>query len=109
MAGELSVNPVEVSATADYLERTAQEIADDVAAHMKQVRSFLGGDWQGDAATSHENPWTDWENGAHRILASFLSDSGLLRQVASECVRIDGARAEAIGRTGSSLELPEAM
>ncbi|GAB4587644.1 WXG100 family type VII secretion target [Nocardia sp. IFM 10818] len=106
MAGEVAVTPVELRATADQLDQLAREIADSVDKQMREVRAFLGADWQGAAATSHENPWTDWEDGARRIVGSFRTDAGLLRQAAAEYTATDRARAGSIEAAGSSLDLP---
>ncbi|WP_458691330.1 WXG100 family type VII secretion target [Nocardia tengchongensis] len=106
MVGILNIDPAGVQAAADWLDHAAQDLVDEVSAHMRLVRSYLGSDWQGTAAASHENPWTDWEDGAHRLLASFRTDSALLRQVAAEHALTDSHRAEALTRTSSGLDLP---
>ncbi|WP_162958392.1 WXG100 family type VII secretion target [Nocardia yunnanensis] len=105
----MRIDPAEVHATADWIDRAAQDLVDEVNAHMRLVRSFLGGDWQGAAATSHETPWADWEDAAHRILTSFQTDSGLLRRVADEHAQTDQRRAATIHQVGSSLDLPEVV
>lgn len=109
MVGILKIDPAAMRAAADWLDRAAQDLVDDLTAHMRLVRSFLGGDWRGDAAASHETPWTDWESGAHRILTSFATAAALLRQVAAEHTRIDHHRAEAVAQAGSGLDLPEVV
>ncbi|WP_433666951.1 WXG100 family type VII secretion target [Nocardia sp. CA-136227] len=109
MVGILKIDPAAMRAAADWLDRAAQDLVDDLTAHMRLVRSFLGGDWQGDAAASHETPWTDWESGARRILTSFATDATLLRQAAAEHTRIDHHRAEAVAQAGSGLDLPEVV
>ncbi|MFF0637977.1 WXG100 family type VII secretion target [Nocardia sp. NPDC004151] len=109
MVGILKIDPAAMRAAADWLDRAAQDLVDDLTAHMRLVRSFLGGDWQGDAAASHETPWTDWESGAHRILTSFATDASLLRQVAAEHTRTDHHRAHAVTQAGSGLDLPEVV
>ncbi len=64
--------------------------------------AFLGSDWQGTAAGSHESPWADWEDGARRVIASFTADAGALRSAAGGY-----GSAQAIVRAGSSPDLPE--
>ncbi|MGW4350731.1 WXG100 family type VII secretion target [Nocardia sp. NPDC004582] len=109
MVGILNIDPAAMRAAADWLDRAAQDLVADLTAHMRLVRSFLGGDWQGDAAASHENPWTDWESGAHRILTSFATDATLLRQAAAELTRTDLHGAQTITQAGSGLDLPEVL
>ncbi|MEU1209152.1 WXG100 family type VII secretion target [Nocardia sp. NPDC005825] len=109
MVGILKIDAAAMRAAADWLDRAAQDLVDDLTAHMRLVRSFLGGDWQGDAAASHETPWTDWESGAHRILTSFATDASLLRRVAAEHTHTDHYRAEAVTQAGSGLDLPEVV
>lgn len=106
MAGDFTGSPEELCAVAGWLDQVAQEIGEALDGQMREVRAFLGVDWQGGAATSHENPWTDWEEGARRIVGSFGVDAGLLRQAAGEYASNDRARAESIGAAGSTLDLP---
>ncbi|MFE3028890.1 WXG100 family type VII secretion target [Nocardia tengchongensis] len=106
MVGILNIDPAGVRAAAEWLDRAAQDLADEVSAHMRLVREFLGSDWQGDAAGSHETPWTDWESGAHRLLTSFRTDAELLRRVAAEHAQTDQHRAQAITQAGPGLDLP---
>ncbi|MFE3759443.1 WXG100 family type VII secretion target [Nocardia tengchongensis] len=106
MVGILNIDPAGVRAAAEWLDRAAQDLADEVTAHMRQVREFLGCDWQGDAAGSHETPWTDWEAGADRLLTSFRTDADLLRRVAAEHTQTDHRRAQALTQAGPSLDLP---
>ncbi|WP_169812544.1 WXG100 family type VII secretion target [Nocardia acidivorans] len=106
MAGDVAASPGELIAVAGWLDRVAQEISDALDGQMREVRAFLGVDWQGGAATSHENPWADWEEGARRVVGSFGVDAGLLRRAANEYTSHDRARAESIDAAGSSLDLP---
>lgn len=105
MAGEVAASPVELCAVAGWVEQIAGEISDAVDRQMREVRVFLGTDWQGTAATSHEDPWTEWEDGARRVIGSFGADADLLRRAADEFHGTDTRRAEAL-ESKSSLDLP---
>jgi WXG100 family type VII secretion target len=107
VADHVGVDPDDLHSTADWIDKSAQELADAVHAHMRAVRAFIGGDWRGSAATSHEGPWADWEDGARRLIGSFFTDVGALRATAGGFTTTDTRAAGAIGRTGSSLNLPE--
>lgn len=109
VGGELKVQPGDLGSTADWLDAVAQDITDAVDKQMRAVRDFLGTDWQGAAATSHEDPWTEWEAGAHRIIGSFGADAGALRRSAGTFVQVDRARATATDQAGSSLDLPPVL
>ncbi|WP_405135738.1 WXG100 family type VII secretion target [Nocardia sp. NBC_01388] len=109
MAGEVAVGPGELCAVAGWVDQVAQEIADALDKQMREVRRFVGADWQGAAATSYEDPWAEWEEGARRIVGSFRTDSGLLRQAANEYRGQDQVRAGALDAAGSSLNLPPAV
>ncbi|WP_330182196.1 WXG100 family type VII secretion target [Nocardia sp. NBC_01503] len=105
MSGGVEVDPVEVRAAADWFDGAAGELSDRVDGHMRAVREFLGAEWVGVAAGSHEEPWGEWEGGARRIIASFRADAGVLRQAGEEFATNDRCRAEATER----LDLPEVM
>ncbi|PXX55601.1 WXG100 family type VII secretion target [Nocardia tenerifensis] len=100
MGDPLEVHQSKLRATATWLEQSAHEFADDVDSHMRKVHEFVGGEWRGDAAKSHQSPWDDWEEGARRIIGSFITDAGLLRDAAATYVRTDGGSADSIGRGG---------
>ncbi|MEV6769710.1 WXG100 family type VII secretion target [Nocardia sp. NPDC051030] len=106
MSTGVDIDPAELRAAADSLDTSAQDLADRVDTHMRKVRDFVGVDWTGTAAGSHEEPWADWEEGARRIIASFRADAGLLRQAATEFETTDRSRAESTDAAGSSLDLP---
>ncbi|MBY8859884.1 hypothetical protein K7711_25675 [Nocardia sp. CA2R105] len=74
-----------------------------IEAHVKAISSFLGSDWQGIAATSHEDPWAD---GARRTVGSFYTDVGALHTAANTYTTTDTNQATAISQAGSSLNLP---
>lgn len=105
-AGTFAADPQALLNVADWLDRSAQDIADAVDAHMRAVGEFLGGDWLGQAAESHRDPWSEWHDGTRRIVGSFHTDSGLLRQASTEYDHIDQARATAVEQAGASLDLP---
>ncbi|MFD0000729.1 WXG100 family type VII secretion target [Nocardia sp. NPDC127526] len=106
MAGEVVVGSEELCAAAGWIDQIAQDITEAVDKQMREVRAFLGADWRGAAATSHENPWVEWEDGAQSVVGSFRTDAGLLRQAANEYAATDRAQAEAVAVAGSSLDLP---
>ncbi|RJO70617.1 WXG100 family type VII secretion target [Nocardia panacis] len=107
MADRVDVSPAELQSAADGLDRLAQDLADAVDRHMRAVRTFLGSDWQGTAADSHESPWTDWEDGARRVISSFVSDAANLRTAAGGYRTSDDTSAQAIVQKGFSLNLPD--
>ncbi|MCC3314775.1 WXG100 family type VII secretion target [Nocardia africana] len=102
MADRVNADPAAMHATADWLQGTADELADVVDTHMRAVWAFLGGDWQGTAAGSHEGPWSEWEEGARRIIGSFFADVGALRSAAGVLATSDSGSAESIGRAGAT-------
>ncbi|MGY1984119.1 WXG100 family type VII secretion target [Nocardia gipuzkoensis] len=57
------------------METSAREFADELNRLMKQVRSFVGGDWQGLAAGSHHDAWAEWEDGARQVIAGLEHDA----------------------------------
>ncbi len=106
MSGRADIDPEAIRATAEWLDKTAEELTNKVDAHMRAVRAFIGPDWSGTAATSHEEPWADWEEATRRVIGSFGTDAGALRTTAAGFLTTDSAHAQAITRTGSSLNLP---
>ncbi|WP_216895632.1 WXG100 family type VII secretion target [Nocardia alni] len=106
LSGRADVDPEALRATAQGLDKTVEELADKVDTHMRAVRAFIGPEWSGTAASSHETPWTDWENAARRVIGSFATDADALRTTATGFLTTDNAHAQAITRTGSSLNLP---
>jgi WXG100 family type VII secretion target len=96
MADQVGVDPAAVHATAGWLESSAHEFADDVDKLMREVRAFIGGDWQGSAADSHHDAWTDWEDGARRVIAALGQDAAALHQAAGGFVNTDGNNAAGI-------------
>ncbi len=107
MAGSAEVDPTALRSTADWLDKTVEELADKVDTHMRAVRAFIGPEWSGTAARSHEGPWSDWEDGARRVIGSFTTDADALRTVAAGFASTDSGRARALERTASSLDLPD--
>ncbi|MRH92803.1 hypothetical protein GFY24_36210 [Nocardia sp. SYP-A9097] len=105
----MGINPVEVQATAGGLDQIADELTDQIDAHMRAVRAFVGVEWTGTAAGSHENPWAEREDGARQIIGSFHTDAGLLRRTAAEVTAVDRSRVSATERAGSSLDLPDVV
>ncbi|GAB2558144.1 hypothetical protein GCM10027167_76530 [Nocardia heshunensis] len=95
-----------MDAVAGWLDQVAREIGDAVEKQMREVRAFVGAEWQGAAATSHEDPWAQWEGGARRVVGSFSTDAGLLRQAAAEFASTDRSHGDAINAERSSLDLP---
>ena len=93
MADHMGVDPAQVRATAARLESSAREFADDVDKLMSEVRGFIGGDWQGGAANSHNDAWADWEQGARRVVAALAQDAWALHHTAGGFVALDQSRA----------------
>jgi WXG100 family type VII secretion target len=106
MADHADVNPEAMRAAADWLDRTVEELTGKVDAHMRAVRAFIGPEWSGTAAGSHDEPWMDWEDGARRVIGSFGTDAGAVRTTAAGFLATDNTHAREITRTGSSLDLP---
>ncbi len=106
LSGRADIDPEAMRATAEWLDKSAEELADKVDAHMRAVRAFICPEWSGAAAASHEGPWRDWEDAARRVIGSFGTDAGALRTTAARFVSTDNTHAQAITRTGSSLNLP---
>lgn len=102
----VEVYAVELRSAADWLDGAARDLGERIDSHMRAVRGFVGAEWTGAAAGSHEEPWTDWEDGARRTIASFRADAGMLRQAANEYELDDRSRADATDAAGSSLDLP---
>ncbi|WP_169813552.1 WXG100 family type VII secretion target [Nocardia vaccinii] len=107
MANHVDVGPDALRATADRVDQQAEDLINAVDSHMRAVHAFLGSDWQGTAASSYESPWADWEDGARRVIGSFIADAGALRSAAGGYLSTDDTSAQAIVRAGSSLDLPE--
>lgn len=107
MADRVDVSPEALCAAADWLDRQAEDLISAVDAHMRAVRAFVGSDWQGAAAGSHEEPWSEWEEGARRVIGSFSADAGALRNASGGYTTTDDGAAQAIVRAGFSLDLPE--
>ena len=93
MAGRMQASPTDLNATADWLDSSAREFDAEVTRFMRQVRNFVGVDWRGVAADSHGDAWTEWEDGARRVIAGLQKDAGALRQAAAELARTDGGHA----------------
>ncbi|MEV6768349.1 WXG100 family type VII secretion target [Nocardia sp. NPDC051030] len=109
MSAEIKAGPVELRVAADGLDQLATELTEKLDSHMRAVRAFVGVEWTGTAAGSHESPWAEWEDGAQQILSSFRTDAGLLRRVADEITVIDQNRVAATQGAGSSLDLPDVV
>ncbi|ATL69040.1 WXG100 family type VII secretion target [Nocardia terpenica] len=105
MSDGVSVDPAEVHSAAYWLESSAREFTDDLDKFMREVRSFIGGDWQGGAAGSHHDAWDDWEKGARQVIAGLEHDAAALHMAARGYAGTDRNNADAIGRAGG----PEAV
>ncbi|WP_280267575.1 WXG100 family type VII secretion target [Nocardia wallacei] len=79
----MAVRPEDVHAAAGWLEASAREFAGDLSNLMREVRSFVGGDWNGPAAGTHSEAWDEWAEGVHRVVAGLERDSAALRQAAT--------------------------
>ncbi|RMI28467.1 WXG100 family type VII secretion target [Nocardia stercoris] len=92
--------------TADWVDQFAQNLSDRIDKHMRAVRDVIGTEWTGSAATSHEDPWTEWEQAARSVVSSFYQDSGALRTVATTYLTTDDAHADQLGHLTGGLSLP---
>ncbi|WP_181063141.1 WXG100 family type VII secretion target [Nocardia nova] len=101
MGGSVEVNPAQVHATADWLSTSAQDFRDELSALMKEVRSFVGGDWQGMASGSHSDAWDEWEEGARQIIAGLEHDADALHRAAATLHNTDQGSADSISSTTS--------
>ncbi|MFI9412864.1 WXG100 family type VII secretion target [Nocardia gamkensis] len=97
MTDHVDVDPAEVHATAGWLEASARGFTDELNRLMKQVRSFVGGDWQGLAAGSHHDAWAEWEDGARQVIAGLEHDAAALRAAADGFSITDRGNADSIG------------
>ncbi|MEV6554141.1 WXG100 family type VII secretion target [Nocardia sp. NPDC051756] len=102
----MKVDPAAVHQTAQWLQQQADDMSTAIEAHIKVISNFLNSDWQGTAATSHQDPWTEWADGARRTVGSFYTDVGALHTVADTYTTTDTNHATEISQTGSSLNLP---
>ncbi len=98
MARQMQASPNELIATADWLGVSADEFDAEVTQFMRQVRGLVGADWRGVAADSHNDAWTEWEDGARHVIAGLRQDAGALRKTAAELSRTDDRHAADIGR-----------
>ncbi|KZM75756.1 WXG100 family type VII secretion target [Nocardia terpenica] len=97
MADRVDVDPVEVHAAANWLETSAHEVADELDKLMREVRAFIGGDWQGSAAGAHHDAWDDWGEGARQVIAGLEHDAAALHRTADSFAGTDQGSADAIG------------
>ncbi|WP_019929062.1 WXG100 family type VII secretion target [Nocardia sp. BMG111209] len=109
MTGQLEANPETLHATAGGLEATAQQLADTIDIHMRAVAAFIGSEWRGVAAGSHEEPWAQWEDSARRVVGSLLTDAAALHSTAESYLTVDTRSAETIAAVSFSLDLPGAL
>jgi WXG100 family type VII secretion target len=102
-----SVPVQEVRAAAQWIEDSAAEFDEEIQAFFKRVRAVIGGDWSGEAADSHDQPWVDWYTSANDVVAALRGDAAALRQAAAGFVDTDTTSSAAMRHQGSSLDLPE--
>ena len=88
---DFEASPEQVHATASRISEWADELWNDVAAVAGKASSLLSAGWRGDAANTHREAWTDWEDGARRIAAALSGDAALLHQAASAFAEADQA------------------
>ncbi|KZM68547.1 WXG100 family type VII secretion target [Nocardia terpenica] len=100
MADRVEMDPTEVHATAGWLQTSAREFTDELDKLTREVHTFIGGDWQGSAAGSHHDAWTEWEQGARQVIAGLEHDATALHQAAEMTVGTDRGNAAGIGGTG---------
>ncbi|GAB2706678.1 WXG100 family type VII secretion target [Nocardia thraciensis] len=101
MADPVEITPEDVHAAADWLEASAREFGTDLGNLMREVRSFVGGDWNGPAAGTHGEAWDEWEQGARQVVTGLEHDAAALRQAASSFRRTEQGSAASITATGS--------
>jgi WXG100 family type VII secretion target len=99
VGNSVGVNPEQVHATADWLDKSAQDFRDELDSLMKEVRTFVGGEWQGAASGSHGDAWDEWEEGARQIIAGLEHDATALHQAAGLMHDTDQGSAGSIGST----------
>ncbi|MFI5779605.1 WXG100 family type VII secretion target [Nocardia sp. NPDC051570] len=103
MADRVEMDPAEVHATAGWLESSAREFTDELDRLIREVHTFIGGDWQGNAAGSHHDAWTEWEQGARQVIAGLEHDAAALHRVADAAVGTDRGNADGISATGPGV------
>lgn len=103
MADPVDVTPEDVHAAADWLEASAREFGTDLENLMREVRSFVGGDWNGPAAGTHSQAWEDWERGARRVIAGLENDAAALHQAASSFRNTDEGNAASVAGVGPEV------
>ncbi|WP_280267949.1 WXG100 family type VII secretion target [Nocardia wallacei] len=99
MTDPVEVAPEDVHAAADWLEASAREFATDLGNLMREVRSFVGGDWNGPAAGTHGEAWDEWEQGARQVLTGLEHDAAALRHAAASFRGTEQGSASAITAT----------
>ncbi|MFI5781459.1 WXG100 family type VII secretion target [Nocardia sp. NPDC051570] len=100
MADRAEMDPAEVHDTAGWLETSAREFTDELDKLMREVHAFIGGDWQGGAAGTHHEAWTEWEQGARQVIAGLEHDAAALHHIANAAVSTDRGNADGIGGAG---------
>ncbi len=101
MADHMGMDPAEVHATAGWLESSAQEFTDELDKLMREVRTFVGGDWQGSAADTHHDAWVEWEQGARHVVAGLHHAAAALHRAADTVVGSDRGNADGIDGTSA--------
>jgi WXG100 family type VII secretion target len=81
----------QIRAAADRAQAWGEEFEHDVEELMGQVRELMGAHWLGEAAASHADAWSTWEDGAKHVARALSGDAALLRQAGEE---YDGTEAE---------------
>ncbi len=104
MADRVEMDPAEVHAAAGWLESSAREFTDEVDKLMREVYTFIGGDWQGSAAGSHHAAWTEWGQGARQVITGLEHDAAALHRAADVVVRTDRGNADGISTTGTGAD-----
>ncbi len=97
-------SPEQMHATADTVERIADDVWDDIEELRKEVDSLLGGNWVGEAADTHAPVWAEWIESAKTAVGALTDDARLVHHAANEYTKIDKSRAAATAK----LDLPEA-
>lgn len=83
-------------ATAKWIDDSATEFVDDVRHLLAEVAVVMRSGWQGAAASTHEDAWSEWADGVRNIVGALADDAALLRATVDSYAVTDDATAEAL-------------
>jgi len=84
------VTPAELGTAANWIGQSTADFNTDVQQLSTEV---VGGTWQGGAASTHGDAWTDWFTAADNLIGALEDDAVLLRGAVTGYTGTDGAAA----------------